>query len=126
MHTVYGGTKAALESVTRTWAVELGHEYGVTVNSINPGPVATDMWLYVKSPWRWQRSYIHYEYANEAYSAMPEDALEGTDDYMKNTPAAPRIGEVDDIVQIVAFLSEEGSRWVNGSNTCANGGALFS
>jgi len=24
--------------------VELGHEYGVTVNTVNPGPVDTEMW----------------------------------------------------------------------------------
>lgn len=44
MHTVYSASKAAIESFTRTWALELGHEYGVTVNCINPGPVATEMW----------------------------------------------------------------------------------
>lgn len=41
---VYSATKAALEALTRVWAVELSHKYGVTVNNINPGPVATDMW----------------------------------------------------------------------------------
>lgn len=39
---VYGGTKAALEAVTRTWARELSER--ATVNAINPGPVATDMY----------------------------------------------------------------------------------
>jgi NAD(P)-dependent dehydrogenase (short-subunit alcohol dehydrogenase family) len=38
---VYGGTKAALDSMTRTWARELAER--ATVNSVNPGPVATDM-----------------------------------------------------------------------------------
>jgi len=33
-----------MESFARTWSVELGREYGVTVNNVNPGPVATDMW----------------------------------------------------------------------------------
>ena len=39
---VYGGTKAALEAMTRTWARELGER--ATVNAVNPGPVATDMY----------------------------------------------------------------------------------
>jgi len=39
---VYGGTKAALEAMTRTWARELAER--ATVNAVNPGPVATDMW----------------------------------------------------------------------------------
>ena len=40
--TVYGGTKAALEAMTRTWSRELAER--ATVNSVNPGPVATDMY----------------------------------------------------------------------------------
>jgi 3-oxoacyl-[acyl-carrier protein] reductase len=47
MHTAYGASKACLESFSKTWAVELGHEYGITVNTVNPGPVATDMWEWV-------------------------------------------------------------------------------
>ncbi|KFY44926.1 hypothetical protein V495_03197, partial [Pseudogymnoascus sp. VKM F-4514 (FW-929)] len=39
---IYGGTKAALDAMTRTWARELAEN--ATVNSINPGPVATSMW----------------------------------------------------------------------------------
>ena len=34
---IYGGTKAALEAMTRTWSRELAER--ATVNSINPGPV---------------------------------------------------------------------------------------
>lgn len=39
---VYGGTKAAVEAMTRSWARELAER--ATVNSVNPGPVATDMY----------------------------------------------------------------------------------
>ena len=39
---MYGGTKAALEAMTRTWARELSER--CTVNAVNPGPVATDMY----------------------------------------------------------------------------------
>lgn len=39
---MYGGTKAALEAMTRTWARELSER--ATVNCVNPGPVATDMY----------------------------------------------------------------------------------
>jgi 3-oxoacyl-[acyl-carrier protein] reductase len=44
MQSAYGASKACMESLARTWAVELGQQYGVTVNAVNPGPVATDMW----------------------------------------------------------------------------------
>ncbi|EHK99685.1 putative Versicolorin reductase [Glarea lozoyensis 74030] len=42
LQSVYGGTKAALEAMTRTWARELSER--ATVNAVNPGPVKTDMW----------------------------------------------------------------------------------
>jgi 3-oxoacyl-[acyl-carrier protein] reductase len=40
--TVYAGTKAALEGIAKVWATELGKKYGITVNCVSPGPVATD------------------------------------------------------------------------------------
>lgn len=47
MQSAYGASKACMESLARTWAVELGHKYEVTINTVNPGPVATEMWEYV-------------------------------------------------------------------------------
>ncbi|BCS21874.1 SDR family NAD(P)-dependent oxidoreductase [Aspergillus puulaauensis] len=102
MHTVYSASKAAIESFTRTWSLELGHEYGVTVNCINPGPVATEMW-----------------------DAMPAETQEETQKYIDNVPAAPRLATVDDIAQIATFLCEDEARWITGSTTCANGGAVM-
>lgn len=50
-HTLYGGTKAALEAMTRTWARELCER--ATVNAINPGPVEGDMyWAAGEDFWR--------------------------------------------------------------------------
>jgi len=40
----YGATKAALESLTRTWAAEFSPA-GVRVNTVAPGPTRTDMML---------------------------------------------------------------------------------
>jgi 3-oxoacyl-[acyl-carrier protein] reductase len=40
--TAYAASKAALTSFTRTWALELA-ETGITVNSVSPGPVETDL-----------------------------------------------------------------------------------
>ena len=101
--TAYASSKAALEGATRVWASELGKDYNVTVNCVNPGPIATDMWL----------------------RDTEQAVLDEWDVKMKETPAAPRIATVDDVAQIVAFLCEEGSRWCTGSVVNANGGLLF-
>lgn len=39
--TVYAATKAANEALVRVWAKEFGQSHGITVNAVNPGPVAT-------------------------------------------------------------------------------------
>jgi len=53
---VYGATKAALESLTRTFAAELG-QAGVRVNTVAPGPtVPTRLWVpWVRPPSSWGR-----------------------------------------------------------------------
>lgn len=38
------------------------------------------------------------------------------------TPAARRLGTIDDIAQIVAFIASESSRWISGSTISASGG----
>jgi NAD(P)-dependent dehydrogenase (short-subunit alcohol dehydrogenase family) len=99
----YCASKAGLEGITKVWAAELGHKYGATVNCVNVGPTATDMW----------NSY-------EDLAAVAEWTIR-----VKQTPAAPRIATVDDIAQIVGFLTEERSRWTTGSTVNANGGMCF-
>lgn len=54
--TVYSPTKAANEALARVWAKELGHSHGVTVNCVNPGPVATgkiSSYLGIFLMWYW-------------------------------------------------------------------------
>lgn len=99
---VYAASKAAVEGLTRVWATELGHKYGVTVNAINPGPVDTEM----------------YRSAGETHLARMEEQNQ-------KTPAAPRAGTERDVADIVCFLCEERSRWLTGDVVCANGGMLF-
>ena len=101
--TAYCATKAALEGITKVWALKLGQEYHLTVNCVNPGPVATDLRLKDTDP----------------------AVLEVFDTKVKETPAAPRIENVGDIAQIVACLSEEESRWSTGSTVNANGSFVF-
>jgi 3-oxoacyl-[acyl-carrier protein] reductase len=92
---VYCSSKAALEGLTRCWAAELGAA-GHTVNAVNPGPVQTQ--LMDKIP----KDYIQMQKAQ--------------------TPVENRLGTVDDIAQIVAWLADEGSRWISGQVLSASGG----
>ena len=73
----------------QVWSKELGHKYGTTVNCVNPGPTQTDMW-----------------------KGTPQAIGDGHK--IEETAAAHRLAVPDDVAQIVAFLCEEGSRWVVG------------
>ncbi|KAF2171632.1 hypothetical protein M409DRAFT_17868 [Zasmidium cellare ATCC 36951] len=96
----YGASKAALESITRSMAMELGRSLEGTANAVNPGPVSTDMWNTAKG--------LDIPAAEKQIAAM--------------TLAGDRIGYVDDIFPIVAFLCDPSAKWVTGNVTCANGG----
>ena len=104
MMTAYASSKAALEGATRVFATELGKRYNLTANCVNPGPVATNMWLRDTAP----------------------ELLDGWQQRQGATPAADRIATTDDIAQIVAFLASECSRWSTGSVVNANGGVVYS
>lgn len=49
LRTAYAATKAGLHGMTKTWALELG-QYGITVNAIGPGPIATELFNKVNPP----------------------------------------------------------------------------
>ncbi|KAI1618036.1 putative short-chain dehydrogenase [Exophiala viscosa] len=100
--TVYAASKAATEALARVWATELGQSRGITVNCVNPGPVATDM-----------------------YYASDQSFIDALKPMIDSTPAEARIGEVRDIAPLVGFLASEESRWVTGSVVSASGGLLF-
>ena len=99
---MYGTSKAALEALTRQWAIELAKKHQLTVNAINCG-------ILDKEP-----------------NIVPSEAVIQTrQGIMSITSAAQRIGTGDDLAQIVAFLASEGSRWINGQVICGNGGVTF-
>ena len=117
---IYGGTKGALDSMTRVWSRELAER--ATVNSVNPGPVATDM-----------------------LSGAPDEVLEVLAPWNKITPLATTREGIDDkeiiekakvgggrpaydheIAGTVAMLCSPDAGWTTGSVICANGGMKFS
>jgi 3-oxoacyl-[acyl-carrier protein] reductase len=92
---VYAGTKAALETITRSLAAELGSRQ-ITVNAVGPGVVSTDMLDRMISP-EWQQSLID------------------------DTPLG-RLGMPEDIADVVAFLVSNDARWITGEIIAATGG----
>lgn len=49
LRTAYAGSKGALISATRVWALELA-PHGITVNAIGPGPIATELFTRANPP----------------------------------------------------------------------------
>ncbi|KAL6721516.1 hypothetical protein ACLMJK_000620 [Lecanora helva] len=92
---LYCSSKAAVEGLTRCFAAELGPK-GHTVNTVNPGPVETDI-----------------------LDRIPKEIFEAQ---KQRTPVEHRLGNTDDIAQIVGFLAEESSRWITGQAISASGG----
>lgn len=93
----YAATKAAVEQLTRIFAKEMGGR-GITANIVSPGPVDTELFRSGKTP---------------------EDI-----ERMQTMAALNRLGEVDDIAQVVLFLVTDAARWVNGQNIRVNGGII--
>jgi len=118
--TIYGGTKAALEAMTRTWARELGER--ATVNAVNPGPVATDMYGATSPEFQKQmKPFIQ--------SAPLQKVRPGIDDerFVKDEESVGgRPGYDHEIAGVVAMLCSADSSWCTGSVICANGGFRFS
>ncbi len=90
----YNSTKAALIHLTRQMAAELAP--GVRVNGVAPGIVRTHL---AKALWE--------NFETQLTEALP----------------LKRIGEPDDIADIITFLAGEASRWMTGQTLVVDGGA---
>lgn len=93
---LYGASKAALHSLTRSWAAELGPE-SVRVNAIAPGPIATE--------------------PNTAQMPMWEHLT------AENYPAR-RPGTAAEIADAGAFLTSEQASCIHGVLLPVDGAAL--
>ncbi|KAH6680803.1 hypothetical protein B0J14DRAFT_471708 [Halenospora varia] len=112
---IYGGTKAALESMTRTWARELAER--CTVNAINPGPVKTDMWVNMPVSHRGGlRPWTSHSPLCAVRDGDDEDLKEGAE-FVGGRPGYP-----SEIAGVVAMLCSADSAWCTGQVVCANGG----
>jgi len=117
---VYGGTKAALESMTRTWSRELAER--CTVNAINPGPVATDMY------WGNDEAFIaqNKPFIENTPLAAPRKGMDSDDVCEASEQAGGRPAYSEEVAGVVGMLCLPEAGWTTGSVICANGGMKFS
>lgn len=97
LYTVYAGAKAATEQFTKMLAKEVGGR-GITVNSVAPGPLNTSFFYPVES----------------------DQSIE----FVKHMSVAGRLGEVEDIVPVLAFLASPAAQWVTAQTIRVNGGMV--
>lgn len=95
--TNYVATKAAVIGMTKTMAKELG-KYGVRVNAIAPGFIATRM-----------------------VSGMPEKVTQ----MMEEKTPLRRLGKPEDIANAYAFLASEQASFITGTTLNVDGGIIL-
>jgi 3-oxoacyl-[acyl-carrier protein] reductase len=97
----YAATKGAIVSLSRTWALELARD-GITVNTVAPGPVATEMFYYENPP------------ESPATKAL-----------LASIPVG-RIGTPADIAAAVNFLLSDDASFITGQTLYVCGGLSVS
>ncbi|MGW1412092.1 SDR family NAD(P)-dependent oxidoreductase [Streptomyces sp. NPDC002403] len=98
----YGPSKGGLTLLTKNLAVELA-KYGIRANCLCPASTETEM----------VTNYL-------AASDNPEALLRT----MSATHLVPRIGQPDDIANLVCFLASDKALFVNGADWLIDGGSL--
>ncbi|HVB36473.1 MAG TPA: SDR family oxidoreductase [Candidatus Acidoferrales bacterium] len=93
---LYGATKAAVEALTRNWALELAPRR-ILVNAVAPGYVTTDMT---------REHFSEVDVRSRAISRSP----------------LGRLGNPEEIADAVAFLCSDDARWVTGQTLNVSGG----
>ena len=95
----YGASKHAVLGMTRSVACELG-PFGITANCLQPGAIETPM-------------------TAPAFTAMPEFKT-----YFEKKAPLGRLGQADDIADVIAFLCSDDARFMTGQGFLVDGGAM--
>lgn len=97
LRTAYGGSKGALTTQTKVWALELA-PFGITVNAIAPGPIETEL-----------------------YRAANPPESEVTKKVVASVPVG-RLGLPEDVAATADFFLSEASGFVTGQSLPVCGG----
>lgn len=92
---LYSASKGAIDQMARVMSKDLAGK-GIMVNAVAPGPTGTELFFKGKSE----------QILKAIASANPQG----------------RIGEPEDIAEVILFLCGQGSRWVTGQRIPVNGG----
>jgi NAD(P)-dependent dehydrogenase (short-subunit alcohol dehydrogenase family) len=96
---LYGATKAAVDSLTRNWALELAPRK-ILVNAVAPGYVATDMTAeHFADPATYERALARHPLG--------------------------RMGTAEDVAETVAYLCSPGAAFITGQSLNASGGFII-
>lgn len=95
---VYASTKGAVDSITRTLAAELAPKK-IRVNAIAPGIIETEG---VK-----EMGFLEGEHGKQIVQSIP----------------LGRIGQPDDIAQVVILLASDETKWMTGDRLTVSGGS---
>ena len=95
----YSATKGAIDAMTRALAADWGPQ-GIRVNGVNPGVIVTE---------------------------MTEGRLEETPglvEALAARTALKRLGDPDDVAEVVVFLASDAARYVTGETIVVDGGMV--
>jgi 3-oxoacyl-[acyl-carrier protein] reductase len=89
-----------MEAFTRSIAQEVG-ERGITVNAVAPGTTVTEM-----------------------FEAAERQQKNNWRELFARWAAMRRLGQPEDIADIVAFVASDDARWLTGNTLAADGGLV--
>jgi len=98
--TMYVATKAALRSMVRVMAAELGHR-GIRINTVSPGSILTPL---------------------HGHSSLPPEARDQAVAAILSRTPAGRFGNADEVAKAVLFLASDDASFIQGEELVVSGG----
>ena len=99
---VYSATKAAIANLTRSVAMEIGHQ-NIFVNTISPGPIETN---------------------NSDYSVEYKKFRDEYFETQKNFTSLNKVASIDEVNSLICFLTSLDNTHLTGEEIFITGGAL--